>query len=266
MNCEQARLQFADALTGAGDTVSAEFQEHTRTCASCREELDTLRTHWAALGLLEDAEPRASLRRGFYHSLEAYQQGLARKQPQVKEPLWLGWWPRQPVLQAALSLALLVAGVAIGLVTAVPTRKISPEVSHLRGEINSLRQLVTLSMLQQQSAVDRLQGVTWASRVEQSDTEVLVALLRTINQDPNVDVRLAAVDAMRLFSQSPVARRGLVQSLSKQRSPLMQMAVIDALVELRERAAAPQIEQLIRNPALDESVRKRALGALQKLE
>ena len=56
-----------------------------------------------------------------------------------------------------------------------------------------MRQLVTLSLLQQQSAGDRLQGVNWSYRVEQPDTAVLAALLTTVNHDPNVNVRLAAV-------------------------------------------------------------------------
>ena len=50
--------------------------------------------------------------------------------------------------------------------------------------------------MQQQSASDRLRGVNYAYRVEQSDPEVLGALLTTVNHDPSVNVRLAAVDAV----------------------------------------------------------------------
>src|SRR5260370_32118610 len=90
------------------------------------------------------------------------------------------------------------------------------QVAQLRNEVNSMKQLVTLSLLQQQNASDRLRGVTWSYRVEQSDSEVLGALLTTINHDPTVNVRLAAVDAIKTFADSPLARKCLVASPSQQ--------------------------------------------------
>ena len=129
-----------------------------------------------------------------------------------------------------------------------------------------MRQLVTLSLLQQQSAAERLRGVTWAYQTESSDMEVLGALLRTINTDPHVNVRLAAIDAVRNFSNSPVARRGLVQALPKQTSPLAQIALVDALVDLKQADAKPQIETLLGTPDLDPTVRERFQQAVSRLQ
>ena len=67
---------------------------------------------------------------------------------------------------------MLVIGIVIG---GVITRQ-SSEVAQLRGEMYNMRQMVTLSLLQQQSASDRLRGVNWSYRVEQPDSEVLAAL------------------------------------------------------------------------------------------
>ena len=53
-----------------------------------------------------------------------------------------------------------------------------------------------LSLMQQQSAGERLRGVSYAYQAPASDTEVLSALLATVNQDESVGVRLAAVDAL----------------------------------------------------------------------
>lgn len=258
MNCEDARNQFADVLMGGGDAVTTEFHEHVGTCTACRDELDMLRTHWAALGLLEDAEPDPSLRRGFYRSLEAFQEGLTHRQ----RP-WLAWWPKTAALQVALSIALLFAGGAAGYWVSGQN---SPQVAELRQEVERLNQVMALSLLQQQSAFTRLEGVAWAYRVERSDSEVLEALLRTADSDPSVDVRLAAVDALRLFSDNASLRPRLAQSLPRQNSPLMQVALIDLLVELRERSAVPQLQRLLKEPALDQTVQKRAQRALYRLE
>ena len=139
-------------------------------------------------------------------------------------------------LQFALSLGLLCAGLVGGHLATVREHT-NPEISQLRGEIHNMRQLVTLSLLQQQSASDRLQGVNWSYRAEQSDTEVLSALLHTINQDQSVNVRLAAVDACGILATVLSRERGWCNHSAKQTSPLIQISVIELLVELRETAS-----------------------------
>jgi len=258
MKCDEARNQFADLLLGGGDAVGSEFAKHIDSCRECREELDEMRTDWAALGVLDDPEPSLALRRSFYHTLEAYQEGLAQQKAG-----WFAWFPKSPVFQAALAVTMLVAGAAGGYLAA---NRPGDEVAQLQEQVDRLHELMALSLLEQQSAFSRLEGVAWAYRVERSDTEVLDALLRTVNNDPSVDVRLAAVDALRQFSTTASARSGLVESLPRQQSPLMQIALIDLLVELDERSAAPQLQRLIDEPALDQNVQTRARRALLRLE
>ena len=133
-----------------------------------------------------------------------------------------------------------------------------------------MRQLVALSLMQQQSAGDRLRGVSWSYQVEPSDTEVLDALVTAVNHDPNVNVRLAAVDALRPFTGSPsthvTARNAVVQALPKQTAPIVQVALIDFLAELKERNAAPELRRLVSDPDIDSGVRKRAEWALERMQ
>ena len=106
---------------------------------------------------------------------------------------WQGW---------AWSAALLVAGLGAGQWLGGRQHSRADLVA-LQDEVDHMRQLVTLSLLEQQSASERLRGVDYAYRVDQSDTQVLVALLHAVNHDPNVNVRLAAVDALRKFAANP---------------------------------------------------------------
>ena len=261
MNCEEARKNFVDYWRGALDdnageeTAEAGFQGHLAMCEGCRREAVDLKQVWATLGTLPDQDPSAQMRLRFYDSMREFKQREADRQSRF-------WWSRHPAFQAGFAMAILVIGVVIG---SVITRQ-SGEVAQLRGEIYNMRQLVTLSLLQQQSAGDRLQGVNWSYRVEQPDTEVLSALLTTVNHDPNVNVRLAAVDALRNFSDSPVAHKGLVQALGKQTSPLVQIAVLDQLVEMRERSAAGPIKVLLSSAELNSDVKQRAEWAIKKLQ
>jgi hypothetical protein len=263
MTCEQARALVAESLHNEHDpAVNFELEAHILDCPVCTMELTEVRKLWNQLDLLPDAEPGPEVRPRFYQMLEAYQQGRSEAQKE-KRTGWFSNWQWQ--WQWVPSLAMLAMGVFAGYLWT--SRETKPaDVAQLRNEVDTMRQLVTLSLLQQQSASDRLKGVNWSYRVEQSDTEVLSALLKTVNQDPNVNVRLAAVDALRNFGQSPLARKALVQSLPKQSSPMVEIALIDLLVELKEKPAAPALQGLLSKPDIDPNVRQRANSALHELQ
>jgi hypothetical protein len=79
-------------------------------------------------------------------------------------------------------------------------------------------------------------------------------------------VRLAAVDALKRFSNDQTVRANLATSLSANDSPLVQIALIEALVDLRDRSAAPAIRKLGASENVDQLVRERARLALERIE
>ncbi len=256
MNCEEARTQFVDYWRGTLADLDGEFRGHLETCERCRAEAEELKDMWSALGGLPEEDPSLGMRVRFYDSLRAWRQREAERRQGF-------WWLRHPAFQAAAAAVLLAIGVVAGF--SMRGRDTS-EVSQLRGEIYNMRQLVALSLMQQQNASDRLRGVNYAYRVEQDDPQVLSALLATVNHDPNVNVRLAAVDALRNFTDSSVGRRGLVQALGKQNSPLVQIAILDQVVELHEKSASPAIQFLLSGQEVNPDVRQRAQWALKQLQ
>jgi len=256
MNCEDARRNFVEYWRGALDPAEMEpFRDHLAACEACRHEAERLKPIWSALGELPEAEPGIGTRTRFYAQLREWERRETRRQDMFS-------WLRHPALQAGFALLILGAGIAIGNLTA----RSSGQVAELRSEVNSMKQLVTLSLLQQQNASDRLRGVTWSYRVEQSDSEVLSALLQTVNHDPNVNVRLAAVDALHNFSDSPVGRKGLEQALNKQSSPLVQVAILDQLAEMHDKSGVPAIEALMASQNTNPQVKEHARWALSQIQ
>jgi len=256
MNCEEARTQFVDYWRGSLEDANGEFDAHLASCERCRAEAQDLKDLWGTMGELPEEDPSLGLRVRFYDSLRAWRQ----QEHERRRPFW---WVRHPAFQAASAAAILVIGIGIGFL--VRGRDTS-EVSQLRGEVYNMRQLVALSLLQQQSASDRLRGVNYAYRVEQSDPQVLSALLTTVNHDPSVNVRMAAVDALRNFTDSPVGRKGLIQALAKQDSPMVQIEILDQIVELHEKSAVSAIQFLLSSQNLNPDVRQRAQWALKQLQ
>ena len=82
----------------------------------------------------------------------------------------------------------------------------------------------------QQSASQRLQGINVALTIESADDEVVNALAKRMNDDPNTNVRLAALDALSKFHTEPQVRKVLLDALSTQKDPMVQIALIQLMV------------------------------------
>lgn len=266
MNCEEVRQQLADFLAGQTDqTARGPIERHLAECDGCNEAA----AMWAKLGSLADEQPGPALRTRFDAMLAAYREGAEHadrsRRPRFSFTGWLeSWWPYHPAFQFGIAIACLVTGGVVGHLAAGRTSG-SGELAQLREEVHKTRQLVAVSLLQQQSASDRLRGVTWAYRVGQPDQDVLAALLRTVKYDTSVDVRLAAVDALRRYADDATVRGGLIEALGGRQSPLVQIALIDLMVELREPESVGALKKLKEDTSANEAVRERAGWALQRL-
>jgi hypothetical protein len=262
---------LADYLAGElEEETLAETQAHLAGCTACREELESLSAIWTKLGVLPKEQPSAALRSRFYDMLEAYKEGLERSGIAARplrsiSSLLSRLMPRRPAYQLALALVLMAAGVGSGYLLNVRSRSAArSEVAGLKQEVDEMRRTVAVSLLKQASPSERLMGVSWSARLERPGDEIIAALLETLDHDRNVNVRLAAVDALYLFYDRPEVKEGLVHSLARQTSPLVQLSLIDLLVGIRERRAAEALERLIQDEKLNPKVKKRAeLGLTQ---
>ena len=270
MKCKDLRDRLADFLLGGGDeAVNAEINAHLAACRECSNEYESLSRLWEKLGMLGDVEPSKAMRARFYSMLDGYKDGIELSMQQQKGRRGLSEWlghlvPAAAVLQFALAALLLIAGAVIGRIFSGEGRSNS-EMAQLRDEVHNMRQMVTISLLQQQSASERLAGVSWSQRVRQPDEKVLSALVHTLNYDPSVDVRLAAVDALYQFSNQNLVRKALVESLSRQLSPLVQIALIDLMVDMREKQSEEVLRRMANDNNVNETVRERAKWGLQRL-
>jgi len=271
MTCDKIREKFADYLaTDLDEKTLQEVRGHLAGCPACRSELETLSAVWTKLGVLPTEQPSPGLREKFYGTLEAYLAGMEgeREKPglgRYLSGLAARLMPRRPAYQAALALALLAVGLGGGFWLGGRRPGAENEILSLRQEVGVMRQTAALSLLRQPSSSDRLMGVSWAGNVRQPARPTLDALLRTLDEDPSVNVRLAAVDALYLFAGQPGVKEGLVASLAGQSSPLVQVALIDLLVSVREKRALEALKTLAANEKLEPGVRKKAESGIKEL-
>lgn len=262
MTCDEAKACFADNWCG---TLRApernELQRHLEDCATCRQDAEGLESLWTKLDSLPAPEPAPQLRDKFYTALGAYGEGFSAASWQGRQNASFTWLP----MSVAAATLLIGLGLGYGLSSRKGGRE-STEIAQLRGEVNGMRELVALSLLRQQSASERLRGVSWANQVESSDGQVFAALLDSVNHDANVNVRLAAADALRTFAMTSAVRTEIAKGISRQSAPLVQIALIDLVVDLKDSSSITELKQVAENDSLNPGVRERAAWAVERLQ
>jgi len=258
MNCQQAREQFL--------TPTPELDAHLNSCPACAAEAASLREVWDRMeGMLPEEDPAPKVSARFYAMLEGYRQGQeAAREAKSGARWWQVWFPH-PVAQAAMAAMLLCVGGVAGFLAPGRIQNGGTELADLRKEVHSTRQLMVLSMMQQQSASERIEGVTFTRRMSAPDPQIKEALFEAVESDPNVNVRLAALDALRPMLSQPGLLKRLLDSLIKQPSPLVQVSLIDLMVESKHRDALDTLRKLRADKEANPTVRQRAEWAIQQL-
>ena len=269
MTCEKIREQMPELLAGRLDQAAREsVVEHLESCAACRTEVAELNAVWRGMENLNDpsdATPDPTAKARFLEVLRAYEAGLGIATHAAPKAKVIAF-PSSPAWRAAIAAGILAVGVLVGHFQAGPSREATPEISQLKGQVESLRQLVALSMLQQQSPSARMRGVTYTEQMSQPDKEVVDALLSVVKLDSNENVRLSAIDALQKFSSDPRVVPAMMDALPNQDSPMVQISIVDLLVQLRARSTANELARLAKDTKFDETVRQRMDQAVRQLE
>ena len=263
MNCEQASEFLPEYWDSSLDEIPRrELEAHLAMCPSCRTEAARLKTFWMRLGAIPEEAPGTAATGRFNALLSDYQRALRRSR---FESFYENWWPRRPAAQMACALATLVVGLLAGHALTVDAQR-GTEVARLQEEVSSTRQLVALSLMRQQSASDRLKGVDWSSQIARPEPQVVNALLETVNYDDTVDVRLAAVEALsRLASDSGVRSR-MASALDRQDSPLVQIALLDALARSRTPEVVSAMRRIADLKSINPAVRSHAEDIIGRIQ
>lgn len=192
-------------------------------------------------------EPSANLRESFDLLLATE----IKNSPKGKLVALSPWWYR-----IAAAIAFLVVGLSLGFwISAYNQRK--ADIARSKAEKERTLQLVS-RIEDKESAGQRILGVRAAVEINQVNTDILKALIRSLNEDPNVNVRMASLEALRKFYREPLVRKSLIESLEKQTDPVIQIALIQILVEMKEKGAVKPLQEILKGEELIPAVKDEA--------
>lgn len=172
------------------------------------------------------------------------------------------WNSTKMWLQIAASISILAIGYFIG--TEFTQQSANKQLATLQKEVADTKKLV-ISSLQNKSASTRLNAVNASNTLKQMDRDIFMALINTLNTDENVNVRIAALDALSQFGEQEKVRKALIEALAKQDKPAVQIVLINLLVKLNEKRAIQSLERMIEDENMIEAVRDEASFGVFKL-
>ncbi len=262
MKCENDKVQLTNWINNEmTDAERLAFEIHLSECPECLLELQSMQQVWNLAGEIIVPEPSANMGARFHAMLDTYKELQAEK----KSP-FTGFieklkqlWTLQPAMQLSYSILLVVVGIGFGYLFTRQGEGYAnqQQVAVLSSQVHEMKEMMMLSLLENPSASERIRGVSYTTEVKAPNKEVIDALLTTLNNDPNVNVRLVTLDALTHLSGNPAVREGLVQSIIQQESPLVQSALADAMKKLQDKRSVKSFQKLLEQKDLDESVRSK---------
>jgi len=234
MDEEKIEAMLIDYIDGA---LTGDEQEQIMHMLSTRKDVHQqylqLKQVIDAMNNAAPLEPSANLQVNFNRVL---QQEIRQNKPAIS-------LQRSAFYRIAASVALLIVGGGIGFwINTYYKQQVQLEA--MRREMNATKHALMTMMENSQSASQRLQGVNVAYKMERTDDEIVNTLVRAMNEDPNTNVRLAALEALSKFRRQPHVRKALIASLAVQKDPVVQIALIRLMVDMKEKEVVNQLQRI----------------------
>ena len=268
MDCKDIKELIIEYIDGALDNKNTRnIDEHLSSCEDCRTELEIIKSMWLELDNLEVKQISGNVKKNIENMIESYNLGMKKNtkdQFYVTFSKWLeSWWPKRPLVQFAVTAIVVIVSfvTGFGINNRVQSQK---DIVRLKTDVNQLQQVVMSSLLDRASVTERIRGLTMTGRLKNVDKEFYSTLLLILNSDSNVNVRLAAVNALANFADNEYVKHELIKSLGLQSSPLVQVSLIDLLVTIREPESYSTLINIMNDSGTNEYVKERAKEALNQ--
>lgn len=287
MNCQPAREVFPELLDRrTAATAHLEARAHLASCPDCQREFAALSQTLSALDAMPTTPPSSRLRKNFYAMLEeekhsaASARAVADREFRARRASLWRW-----ILAPLAGCALLALGFLLGQRNAPAAPQLAPlaattddstkrelvalrqQMAEQNEKLNKMTHLVGYSILQQQQnpANERLQSILAKARDATPSEQDIDILIQALNLDPNINVRLRALEALYRHAERENVRAGVLAALPREQNPLVQLELIDFVATAQESNATPALERLAADESVDLTVREAAKLALAQL-
>lgn len=218
-------------------------------------EIDEAFETWENLKSIHVPAPGAEMDANFYKMLSTHANRVVEQPNKINTKIkWFN--PRALAIAATF-----LIGLSIG-----SWLNFGDENTPLEGRTSEQSNVVSFASLElTPAASDRIREINVVKSQESLDMKIIKALNKVILHDPNINVRLTAIETMVLFSDIPEARRYLIEAIPYQQSSIVQLELADIMIGLEEKESSDEWQQLLESDQLESDVRSRLKENLKTL-
>ena len=276
MNCEKTKKLLLDYLQNElPDNEKQELAEHLERCETCEALLEEFRELDQAIENRTDMDPPPSLKENFNRMLVSeMERQVASRQVSLSDRFssLLDWFSIKPLVQSPVTILLMVLCFTLGYYfnnrqdeTNLAARSLE-EIERLQVEMKTLKDAYLINSLSLPRPGQRLQAIVEYGSGDSMSAAATDALLRFFEDDNNVNVRLTALQKLDKYLAGQEIRSRLLDSISNEKEPLMQVSIIRIFLEAGDARIVPKLESIIFSEETTDYVKGYALDAKSKLE
>jgi hypothetical protein len=244
MDCEEVKINLPEYIDRKLDkTTSQAIRTHLESCSSCKalhRELDSFLNYM-------DSFPALEVPVGMKEEFEGMMASLVNQEK--KKISLIPMWTKIAAM-VVFAFGTYWLGYQSG------SHKGEIVQNQLTSELSTQKQQVLLASLRDYTGPQKIDAVYSISTTENVSSELIDALVHTMNSDKNTNVRLAAISTLsEMMDKNDRVKAELIQSLTVQENPLLQISLIQVLTEKGVKEAKHQIETITNNEKTDESVK-----------
>lgn len=251
-NCQNALDKLIEQME------QEHFDEHQLTLLiqenpTCQEFLESTYAFWKKLNTLETPTPRAEMSTDFYRKLNEYSaQNIVRPSifSQIKD--WLS--NLNPMVSWSMALGLFVFGFFSGQFFQIETKN------------TSVKPMAAIQHYNPKASVSgRMKEIQLVRQMENPNQRILEALNKALTEDPNVNVRLSAIETLLYFAEDPTVMEILIKAIPHQSSSLVQLELAEVMIQLEEKRSADEWKELLDSDKVERDVKIDLEESLQVL-
>ena len=254
MKCEEVNINLPEYIDRKLDeTTSAAIRKHLESCPSCKALYNELSSFLNYM----DSFPAPEVPEGMKEEFEGMVASLGNQEK--KKIRLIPMWTKIAAM-VVFAFGSYWLGFQIG------SRKGEIVQNQLTSELSTQKQQVLLASLREYTGPQKIDAVYSISTTGNVSTELIDALVNTMNTDKNANVRLAAISALsEMMGKNDRIKTELIKSLTVQENPLLQISLIQVLTEKGVKEAKHQIESISNNEKTDESVKAYAKDMMKTI-
>jgi len=229
MNCKEIQdLFIAYQMQDISNEDKDLIENHIKSCNTCEEELQKTISFMTDLNSIENEIPSFKIKENFEILLqEEIEKETVKVIPLKEKKDW------KTFTRVAASIVIIIGTFLLG------------KYSNEQKTHQNTEQTAMFTLLDNQSASKRILAVSKLEKSSIDDTKIINALINKMFIDENINVRMAACEALTKFSSLETVKNAFLKALEIEKEPAIQIELIQILASIQEKRALVPMKKLL---------------------